>query len=222
MPIARSTAAGAVSGVLLLAGAVGFGVGLPKVVDDGTASASDLPVLPDRLDDRMVALSAVTPDDAGTTSDEDAGLVQQLADAAADSDAESSENLAAQYDAAVVRAYVDVQAMAAADGTSAPAQMSVTVVPGDAGLVIPSGPFQIDQNGSHYELQEIDGYRCAVAYREAADPTTGMPTGEEVPAANYQAECRAERGGLTYDVYANGLTPEELVGYLDQVLDATA
>ena len=49
MPIARSTVVGATTGVLLLAGAVGFGVGLPKVVDDPAA----VPTLPTKLDNRF-------------------------------------------------------------------------------------------------------------------------------------------------------------------------
>ncbi|GAA1509923.1 hypothetical protein [Nocardioides humi] len=224
MPIARSTVVGATTGVLLLAGAVGFGVGLPKVVDDAAAvSSADLPTLPDRLDDRMIALSAVTAEDAGLTDQADLEAVQQVADRAADGDTEASSNLATIYGAAQVRAYVDAKVMGQSDAQSAPAQLAVTVTPGGAGLVIPSGPFAIDQQGgSHYELREIGGHRCAVAWQESVDPTTGLPTGEEVPAANYQAECRAESDGLSYDVYATGLAPDEVASYVDRVLELAA
>ncbi|MDQ6524669.1 hypothetical protein RB608_13705 [Nocardioides sp. LHD-245] len=223
MPIARSTVVGATTGVLLLAGAVGFGVGLPKVVDDpAAASAADLPTLPDRLDDRMVALSAVTADDAGLTDPADLEAIKQVSDRAATGDTEASSDLSAIYGAARVRAYVDAQVMGQADAQAAPAQIAVTISAGGAGLVIPSGPFKIDQQGgSHYELRSIDGHRCAVAWQESADPTTGVPTGGEVPAASYQAECRAERDGLSYDVYATGLAPEEVASYVDRVLELT-
>lgn len=36
-----------------------------------------------------------------------------------------------------------------------------------------------------------------------------------------EVECRAERSGLTYDLYSSGLTPEEAVHYLDLVLEKT-
>ena len=224
MPIARSTVVGATTGVLLLAAAVGFGVGLPKVVDDpASVTSADLPALPDRLDDRMIALSAVTADDAGLTEPADLEAIEQVADRAADGDTEASSELAAIYGAARVRAYVDAEAMGQRDAQAAPAQIAVTVTAGGAGLVIPSGPFKIDQQGgSHYELKQIGGHRCAVAWQEASDPTTGMPTGGEVPAANYQAECRAERGGLSYDVYATGLAPDEVASYVDRVLELAA
>lgn len=224
MPIARSTITGVATGAVVLAAAAGFGIGLPKLIDDpgATITAEDLPTLPDRLDDRFVALGALTAADAGAESPEDGALVENLANAAAQGDTDAAGTLTDLYGPATVRAYVDVQVMADLERTVAPAQMSVTVVPGDTGLVIPSGPFTVDQSGSHYELREINGHRCAVAWQDPVDPTTGQPTGGEVPASNYQAECRASRDGLSYDVYATGLDPEELAGYLDLVLEVTA
>lgn len=223
MPIQGSTIAGAVTGVVLLAGVVGFGVGLPEVVGDGgTTASADLPELPDRLDDRMVALSAVTPEQVGATTPQDEAGIGQVTEAAAKGDAAAGSALAEQYGAATVRAYVDVSAMTGGGAQTPPAQVAVTVVPGDAGLVIPNGPFAIDQSGSHYELREVDGHRCALAWRDEVDPMTGAPTGAEVPASAYQAECRAERDGVAYDVFSTGLDPEELAGYLDRVLELTA
>lgn len=224
MPIARSTIAGAVTGVLLLGGAVGFAVGLPKVAEDpgAAASAGDLPKLPARLDDRMVALAEITPEDAGTTDPQDIEAIKQIATAAGKADTDSTSKLASIYGPSAVRAYIDVKAMSQATAQSAPAQLSVTVTGGGTGLVIPSGPFEIKQTGgSQYQLREIGGYRCAVAWQQPTDPTTGMPVAGEVPAGNYMTECRAERGGLTYDVYANGLAPDEAAHYLDLVLERT-
>lgn len=222
MPIARSTYAGVATGAVLLAGAVGFGVGLPKVVDDpGTsASAEDLPVLPDVLDDRFVALAAVTAEAAGAPAAED-GDYKTIADNAAKGDTEASSNLSAIYEGAVTRSYIDVQAMGQIAQTQVrPAQFAVTVVPGDAGLLIPSGPFEATQQGAHYELRVIDGFRCSMIWSESVDPTTGVPTGKEPIGADYQqVECRAERDGLTYDLFGNGLTPDEAVDYLELVLD---
>ncbi|KAB2808268.1 hypothetical protein ACIRN4_14345 [Pimelobacter simplex] len=225
MPIARSTIAGAVTGVLLLGGAVGFAVGLPKVSEDPGASisADSLPKLPDRLDDRMVALSRITAEDAGTTNPEDIKAIDQIATAAADGDTKASSKVASIYGPSEVRAYIDVKAMAQATAQSAPAQVAVTVTAGGTGLVIPSGPFEINQNGgSHYELREVGGHRCAVAWQQPTDPTTGMPTAGDVPPGSYQTECRAERDGLSYDVYATGLSPDEAASYLDLVLERTA
>ena len=225
MPIARSTIAGAVTGVLLLGAAVGFAVGLPKVSEDeGTSvSAADLPKLPDRLDDRMVALSKITAADAGTTNADDVKAIEQIAGAAGEGDAKATSKLASLYGPSEVRAYIDVKAMAQATAQSAPAQVAVTVTGGSPGLVIPSGPFEINQNGgSHYELRSVGGHRCAVAWNQPTDPTTGMPAPGEVPPANYQTECRAERDGLTFDVYATGLSPDEAATYLDLVLDKAA
>lgn len=221
MPIARSTLAGVSSGVLLLAGAVGFGVGLPEVVENPGATAQ-LPTLPDRLDDRFIALSAVTPEDGQADTPDAVAQMEAFASEAAASEVEAAQRLGGMYDDAIVRSYLDIPATLDPTAQVRPAQLAVTVVPGDAGLVIPSGPFQIDQQGTHYELKQIDGHRCSVIWAEAVDPTTGAPSGEEPTGANYQVECRAERGGLTYDAYSTGLTPDETVHYLELVLEKTA
>lgn len=220
MPIARSTLTGVVSGVVLLAGVAGFGIGLPKATGDEGPTAS-LPTLPDRLDQRMVAVAALTPEDAGATDPNDKQLIEQFVTAADKGDADASKKFDELYGGGTVRLYIDGSVLAT-QGQQRPAQMSVSVVPGDAGLVIPNGPFPISQGGSRYELQEIDGHRCGVSWQEPTDPTTGQPTGGEVPASNYEAECRAQRDGLAYDVYASGLSPEEVAGYLDKVLELTA
>lgn len=222
MPIDRSTVVGLGLGAVLLAGAVGFGVGLPEAVGHGEEPTPSVPALPDRLDDTMVALSAVTPADAGVQTPDDQRLVEQLASAAATSDRQAAQHLESLYDAAAVRAYVDVKVMGDAQRQNPPAQMSVTVVPGEPGLVIPSGPFQVDQGGSHYDLSRINGHICATIYREQVDPMTGQPTGAAPTASSYQAECRTERDGLTYDVFSTGIEPERLADYLDLVLELTA
>ncbi|GAA3524670.1 hypothetical protein [Nocardioides daeguensis] len=215
MPIARSTVVGATTGVLLLAGAVGFGVGLPKLVDDAS-----VPSLPTQLDDRFVALQAITPEQAGATSAEQAAQIKTFTERAAKSEDETRKILADQYDDAVVRAYIDVPAASGATQT-APAQIAVTIIPGDAGLVNPSGPFVVDESGTHYTLEVIDGSHCAVAWNDPIDQTTGAPTGQKPIGADYRVQCRKEVDGLTYDLYTNGLTPDEVASYVDKVLALT-
>lgn len=220
MPIARSTLAGVATGVVVLAGAVGFGVGLPELVDDAAASP-ELPSLPDRLDERFVALSALTPEIAKMQTPDEITQMEAFAEQAGKSEAETTERLGDIYGDAVVRSYLDVPATTAAQQQGRPAQFAVTITPGDPGLVMPSGPFQIDQQGTHYELKELDGYRCSVIWSEPIDPATGVPTGAEPTGANYQVECRTERDGITYDLYSSGLTPDEATSYLDLVLEKT-
>ncbi|MBM9461106.1 hypothetical protein JK386_14485 [Nocardioides sp. zg-536] len=219
MRIARSTAAGIITGIVLLAVVVGFAVGLPEAT-----GGKDLPKLPDRLDSRFVALSAVTPEDGGATSSAGAEQIKAFAASAQASEKKARKRLGELYGEAEVRSYLDLPATVAGNPQARPAQFSVTVVPGDAGLVIPSGPFEIDgaQTGAHYELTEIDGYLCSKLWSDPVDPMTGLPTGLEPSGDSYQVECRAERGGLTYDIYSSGLDPEETAHYLDLVLRRTA
>ncbi|MBM7518213.1 hypothetical protein [Nocardioides nitrophenolicus] len=214
MPIARSTVVGATTGVLLLAGAVGFGVGLPKLVDDTAA----VPSLPTKLDDRFVALQKVTQEQTGADAERYATFVKETEA----SEAASQKALEAQYGEAAVRAYIDVpQATSAAQ--SVPAQIAVTVVPGEAGLVNPSGPFVVDDtdSGTHYALEDIDGSHCAIAWSDPVDQTTGAPTGEKPTGADYRVQCRKAVNGLTYDLFTNGLTPDEVASYVDKVLALT-
>ena len=222
MPIARSTLAGAASGILLLAGAVGFGVGLPEVVDNPGATATELPQLPDRLDDRFVALPAVTPQQGGAKTPDEIAQMNAFADEAAKSEKQAVSRLKKLYGDANVRSYLDVPAANTQQQGARPAQIAVTVVKGDPGLVIPSGPFPIEQQGTHYELKKINGHQCSVIWGDPYDPNTGLPTGEEATAANYQVECRTGRDGLAYDLYSSGLLPEEAVSYLEKVLELTA
>lgn len=221
MPIQRSTVAGAVSGVLLLAGAVGFGVGLPELTGDEQASTAELPTLPDRLDDDVVALSAVTPEQAKAQTEQDVADIEAFAEQVEASDADAADHLTELYDDATVRSYISLASMDPQQSQSL-RTLGVTVVPGEAGLVIPRGPFEIEGQGTHYKLQTVDGHRCAVSWSEQVDPTTGAPVeGGGVNAASYQVECRAERDGLAYSVFSNGFDEKTVAGYLDRVLSAT-
>ena len=222
MPISRSTVTGLGAGVVLLAGFVGFAVGLPEVVGEGSETASaELPELPDKLSDDVVALSAVTPEDADAQNEQDAADIERFTQQVEGSDREAAEHLTSLYDDATVRSYVSLDSMT--DPQSQGLQtLGVTVVPGDAGLVIPRGPFEINSQGAHYELREVDGYRCGVSFSDQTDPTTGMPVeGAEANAASYQVECRAERDGLAYSIFGNGFDEKQIAGFLDSLLAST-
>lgn len=225
MPIARSSLAGAVSGVVLLAGAVGFGVGLPELVENPGATAGELPKLPDRLDARFVSVSSSTPDDFKADSPEDVADAKEIAKAFGDAEKNAIKGLTSVYGDVDVRYYRDIEASLAAandpTGRTGVAEIVVTVVPGQAGPVLPQGPFENNQNGTHYELKKLGGNPCAVQWVESVDPTTGAPTGEEPTGANYQIECHAQGDGVTFDVVSSGLDPDEYVRYLDLLLELT-
>lgn len=222
MPIARSTLTGAVAGVVLLAGAVGFGAGLPKVIDDPGATSADLPTLPDSFDERFVGLSSVTPEQASASEPQQVEQIEAIAEAAQKTEEDTDALLAEEYGDAAVRTYLDVRAAVAAQQTGqAPAQFIVTVVPGEAGLLTPRGPLAIDNPGFHYELEQIDGHRCATILRDPVDPMTGQPTGAEPTAADYEVTCRAERDGVAYELASSGLAPEEAGSYFDRLLELT-
>lgn len=207
MPFARSSLAGIATGAVLLAGVAGFGVGLPKVIDSPDAAAATVPSLPDKIG-TMTALSAVTAEDAQAKTDEDRAGIDQLTVAAKENDANAIKLLKKQYGDAVVRAYVDVAQMRTAQQTGSVGQFTITVVPGEAGLVMPGGPYERES----YKLQVIDGHKCSVAW-------SASPTGEPPTAAAYQVECRAEADGLTYDIYSLGMTPEDVAAALTTLVD---
>lgn len=218
MPIARSSLAGAATGVVLLAAAVGFGVGLPKVIDDPAAAAPTLPTLPEKLDDRFVALTNVTAEQVGMTGpDADQEFKAAIA-GIKKSDKDADAFFTKEYGAGRVRTYISIPPAGSQTGA---AQMAVTVAAGEPGLLNPQGPYVTDEVGAHYQLQDVQGKRCAVTWRDATDPATGMPTGQAPTAASYTVQCRTGSKGLTYDIYANGLTPDEVAGYLDKVIDLT-
>lgn len=223
MPIARSSLAGAATGVVLLAGAVGFGVGLPEVVENPGASSAEVPTLPDRLDDRFIALSSVTAEDVKATTPEEIAQAKAIVDGSAASEKKAAARLGDTYGEVAVRTYLDIPATIDPNAQVRPPQIAITIAPGEGGPLIPHGPFEFDQSGTHYELTEVKGFQCSSIWAEAVDPTTGLPTGAERTGASYQeVECRTVRSGLTYDIYSSGITPDEAAHYLDLVLEQTA
>jgi hypothetical protein len=222
MPIERSTVAGVAGGVLLLAGVVGFGVGLPEVIEGeaGHAASAELPKLPDALSDDVKALSAVTPEDAKAQTEEDREQIEAFTQQVEKSDAEAASHLASLYDDATVRSYVSLASMDP-EKSSGLKTLGVSVVPGEAGMVIPRGPFEIEGQGAHYKLQKIDGHQCAVSWSEQIDPATGQPAEGQDSSASYQVECRADRDGLAYSVFGNGFDEKQIAGFLDELLART-
>lgn len=222
MPIARSSLAGITTGVVLLAGAAGFGIGLPKVIDAPGAAAGEVPTLPDRIGENFVAYSAITYDEAQATAPEQQAAVDEMVAGYTDLDAKAADNLATQYGDAAVRSYADLSQVSAENPQ--PAIMALTVVPGEAGLVLPQGPFGTAEDAAvvqHYELREVGGHRCAVQWTDPYDPTTGAPTGEEAPVANYQVQCRTTVDGLSFDIVTSGVLPDDAAALLDQVVEDT-
>jgi hypothetical protein len=210
MRITRATIVGIVAGLLVLGAFAGFAIGLPKVVK------TDLPALPDRLDSKFVAISAATPADLGSTSAQGAAQAQQVAANAKTGDATAGANLTSLYGDAEVRSYLDVSVLSTGHQLqSAPAQLSITVAPGEAGLVIPSGPFAIDQNGQHYKLEKVNGFQCASVY---GDPQAATATTAATGTTYLQADCRGAADGLAYDIFATGISVDDVASYLQRVI----
>lgn len=220
MPVERSTVAGLAAGALLLAGVVGFGVGLPEIAGDDKAATPELPKLPDALSSDVKALSAVTATDAKAKTDADKKSIAEFAKRVADSDKKAASHLASLYDEATVRSYVSLASMDPQKSQGV-RTLGVSVVPGDPGLVIPRGPFEIEGQGAHYSLKKINGHNCAVSWSEQVDPTTGQPAQGADNSQSYQVECREGRDGLAYSVFANGFDEKQVAGFLDTVLKKT-
>lgn len=222
MRISRATVVGSVVGVLALAVLIGYAVGLPKAVggDDGraTSTAPSLPTLPDRLDARLVAMAAVSPDDFGFTPQQNQQVARAIGRASAQQDAAASKKLSELYGTpAVVRYYARpedvVKALHTGDAVSS---VAVTVLAAPPGLVLPSGPVTADEAMiGHYDLTKVHGHQCAAVF-QGAQPKT--PVSPATPASYKLAECRDTAGGLTYDVFGSGVSLDQVVGYLDELL----
>lgn len=197
MPISSSVT-GAVTGVVLLAGFVGFAVGLPELTGDAASSETteqaEVPALPDELPGKLVAADVLVPEQA---------------EAIAQRDESAATELGSLYDAdAAVRTYFR-------DSRQRPVQLSVTVIEGEPGLLVPGGPpFSPELEGmarNYYELQRVGDVQCAVQWPEPV-PIGTEPDERVVPG---YVECQAGTEGLVYDVFARGATVEETVAIID-------
>jgi len=218
MRITRTTIAGIVAGIILLAVIAGYAIGLPKADD-----SDELPSLPDHLGD-LVALSVASPTQLGNnnpqagaafaqaTPEQAASAIKTINAGAVSSDDKAAAHLARLYGDATMRSYID------GTNKSQGGQLAVTVVDGHAGMVIPGGPAEtVSASGVHYDLKRMGAALCAGQWQEpqaasAQGPATGVAYGS--------AECRIERDGLTYDAYGSGLSLRQVRDLLQKVVDA--
>lgn len=204
MRITRATIVGIVGGFVILALFAGFAIGLPK-------ATGGLPDLPDRLGSSYVAISAATADELGATAPADVQSVATLVDNAAQQDKDASDHLSALYGEASVRSYLDSSGIQQAQAGGRLGQLAVTVVKTSPGLVIPSGPLQVDMQGQHYEMKKIDDYVCAITYADG-QPATSSTTATGT--TYLQTECRAPKGEFTYDVFGSNVSPDDVAAFL--------
>lgn len=222
MSDARTTLIGAVAGVVLLGGAVGFAVALPEIEKDpGTAASGSVPRLPDRLGGSMVAVDTLDPADVGDGA-ETAGLTD-YARSAQDGIKDAQTRLKKIYGAGATRLYFELDGLKGAveaQRNQQPVQpfaaMVVTVVPGEeTGIVMSDGPFTKDASDSHTELQEIEGFPCSVSWVKV--DAQGQPITGDIPDSNYAISCRATNKGFAYDVSSTGLSPTQVAERLRDV-----
>lgn len=199
MPL-RSTIVGAASGVVLLAGVVGFAVGLPELTDDESDAGADsaqagapaADLLPDQLlGGALLRYSAIDP-----KYTEMAGQVETY----------SGEKLTDVFgtDAAVaLYSTPDVQT-----------QVAVTIYNGESGLFLQQGPpVPPEMAASSQTISDI--------VREGDSVCIGQWQSQafQQDAPPFQVQCQRVVSGHTVNVYAApGLTIEQTVDLVDDVV----
>ncbi|PWN01961.1 hypothetical protein DJ010_15585 [Nocardioides silvaticus] len=192
MPL-RSTLVGAASGAALLAGVVGFAVGLPEVTGDepdgGGTEQSDVSGTPatdllpeDLLDGALVRYTS---------------LNQELAPLFEDVEAYGGEQLTDSFDtdsAVGVYATPDEQV-----------RVAVTIYNGESGLFIQTGPPVPPEMSANSETQgeyvRHGDAVCFAQYQSQAKAEGGPP---------FQVQCQLVAGGRTINVYeAGGLDTQQ-------------
>lgn len=203
MPL-RSTLVGAVSGVALLAGVVGFAVGLPEITDDGLEphgdtdkEASDGTPVADLLPDTLLdgALQRYPEIDPQYT---------EMAD---EVEVYSGEKLTEVFGTdAVVGLYTtpDIQT-----------QVAVTIYDGESGLFLQQGPpVPPEMAVNSQTLSDVvrQGESVCIAQWESQAYQQGS--------APFQAQCQRVVAGRTINVYAApGLTVEQTADLVDDVAE---
>ncbi len=203
MPL-RSTMVGAASGVVLLAGVVGFAVGLPEVVGDDADAHAGTSTSPDPVADRPAA--DLLPDTLLK------GALQRYeqidpkyADVADQVEGYSGDKLTEVFgsDAAVgLYATADLEV-----------RVEVTIYDGESGLFLQTGPpVPPEMNPTAETITDLVRERdtpCIAqwqvrAYQEKAPP--------------FQVQCQRVFSGRTINVYAApGLTVEQTVDIVEDV-----
>lgn len=200
MPL-RSTIVGATSGVVLLAGLVGFAVGLPEVTGDeahpekesaepGTPPADLIPET--LLDGRLVRYSEIDP---------------QLAQVFDEVEHYSTDNLTENFGTDVAVGIYSTQ--------DESARVAVTIYAGESGLFLQTGPPvppELSGNAQIVgEFARAGDSVCFAQWQPSAKAQGGPPV---------QAQCQRVVGGYTVNVYdAGGLTVEQTAEMVDDVVD---
>jgi hypothetical protein len=204
MPL-RSTLVGAVSGVVLLAGFVGFAVGLPEVVgdepeeqSDGDAGKSDVsdgrPVadlLPDELLDGALVRYKDLNDQLGSLFDEVEGY--------------GGEQLSKTFDTdSVVGVYATPDEQV---------RVAVTIYDGESGLFIQTGPPvppEMSANSETTGEYVHQGDSVSFGQRQSQAKAQGGPP--------FQVQCQLVVAGRTINVYeAGGLDVGQTADLADDI-----
>lgn len=200
MPL-RSTIVGAASGVVLLAGVVGFAVGLPEVVgDEPEATAEeqggDGRPAADLLPETLLDGALQRYPDIDPQYDEMANQVETY----------SGEKL--------TEAFGTDTAVALYTTTDIQTQVAVTIYDGESGLFLQQGPpvpREMAANSQTYSdfLQEGDSV-CIGQWQVQALEQDAPP---------FQVQCQRVVAGRTINVYAApGLTVEQTAEIVDDVV----
>lgn len=191
---------GTALGLILLAGLVGFAVGLSGDDQDPDTSALPADPLPAELrDGALVSYERLEPIPGAEVSPE------QLADAMGQQVAYAEGRLTDVFEREVALA-----TYAAPDFS---AQAEVTVYAGEPGLFKPGLPS--DPEGEHasawFDAVRYGEVRCFVAW--ASDDQTATAGG--VPAA---VQCQRGDAGRTYDIRTSGMGAEATAAALNEVV----
>lgn len=204
MPL-RSTIVGAASGVLLLAGVVGFAVGLPEVVDDDIEPTGDT-AGQDSTDGRPAA--DLLPE---TLLD---GALQRYPDIDPQYD-EMANQVETYSGEKLTEAFGTDTAVALYTTADIRTQVALTIYDGESGLFLQQGPPvppEMAANSQTYSdfLQEGDSV-CIGQWQVQA---------REQEAPPFQVQCQRVVAGRTINVYAApGLTVEQTAEIVDDVVD---
>lgn len=205
MPIARSSVLGAVTGVLVLGGFVGFAVGLPKLTDEEAGATTPRPAVADvlpksLLDDQLQRVSSFNPEVGAEVEKYGSDTLTKVFDA----------------DTAVAR-YISP------DGR---VEFSITVSDAGGGLFLQSGPptpkKMTQAQGFLQRSRRVDGVPCAELF-PAQPSTNGQPAPDPTEGAPVQVQCQTDVDGRAFNAYAvGGLTAEQTVQALDEAISLDA
>ncbi len=208
MPVDRSSLAGVVAGAVLLAGCVGFAVGLPEVVGGGETDEPDPAAAPEEAAAALPELPEEIGDFRSASSVTEGARQVELDDSAA---AKLEE---------VFETDVEVITYVRGPAEQIDGVASATVYAAEPGVFSPGGP-PFDPKLSGYsrglsELVRVDGTRCAAAWQQPV-PLGGQPDPRALP---FQVQCQTGGEGLTYEVTTQGLSVDESVQFLQDVVAA--